>query len=203
VTDAHIPSDDTAILAAHERRFAAAQMSFFAAARVCRDRPTRWNIERVKNAMRGLSDEYLAGLERKAGRDPGSYGRLTQETIDDECGVGMSDKAGRCGAASRAPEREGAFGGIGGRVEARGPKSIDLQTTSPPVCNPAPTMRERGERQPLPLRTGNALTDEHPRGVTHGEGSPLHAFAKAQDDFGRRKVPRFERINPELDGDGA
>lgn len=71
------------------------------------------------------------------------------------------------------------------------------------ATNPAPVMSERGERQPVPMRTGNALADEHPRGITHGPGSPIVAEHSGPSD---RRVPRFDgkRINPELtDGDGA
>ena len=143
----------------------------------------------------------------------------------EECGVGMSDKAVRVnldavarfeaahGGASGAPAGAEASGGILRRVDARGalagtPDGLaSILTNSATNCaqsvNPAPVMPERGERQPVPLRTGNALADEHPRGITHGPGSPIVAEHSGPSD---RRVPRFDgkRINPELtDGDGA
>lgn len=53
------------------------------------------------------------------------------------------------------------------------------------TTNPAPIRAERGERLPLPVAD---CQDEYPRGITHAPDSPL---LKAQDDFGRRLVPRY------------
>jgi hypothetical protein len=183
-----------------------------------------------------------------------AYPPQLRPPADDECGVGMSDKVGRCEAASRAPEGAEASGGICGGLEAStrsmgsgtglaakrpcrqcgktdggcsGDENYGMCVTQgiswaisqysgswhdQGTTNPAPTMPERGERQPLPCvsavsSNADCVSDragcETQGGVTHAADSPLHAFAKAQDDFGRRKAPRFERINPELDGDGA
>lgn len=143
-----------------------------------------------------------------------------------EVGVGMSDKAAsgawspsphwsQRGAPSRAPERDGECGGPGGPGTDRGALA---GSGAPPVAvspnwgfaivnnnvlrsNPAPVMPERGERKPLPQ---SDCQGEYPSGgIIHDPGSPL--LALAQDDFGRRKVPKFDgkRTNPEDLGDGA
>lgn len=143
-----------------------------------------------------------------------------------ETGVGMSDKAAsgawsppphwsQRGAPSRAPERDGECGGPGGPGTDRGALA---GSGAPPVAvspnwgfaivnnnvlrsNPAPVMPERGERKPLPQ---SDCQGEYPSGgIIHDPGSPL--LALAQDDFGRRKVPKFDgkRTNPEDLGDGA
>lgn len=59
--------------------------------------------------------------------------------------------------------------------------------------NPAPLTSINGERKQLPQ---SDCQDEYPRGgISHDPGSPL---LKAQNDFGRRMVPRYP--NPEDDG---
>ncbi len=174
MSEPHVPSDDTAILRAHDRRFANAQMSFDAAVRVCREKPVRWNVEKVKQAMLGLADEYAAGLERQAGRETGAYPRLTQETIDappsisrveawedGPVGACMSDKAVtprkpccRCG-------------------------KTDSNCWGDAKSGSCETHRCAWSSADTSVRVQNG-------GITHGEGSPIAKLCQSQDDFGRR-----------------
>lgn len=76
MTAPHVASDDTAILAAHDHRLANAGMSLDAAVRAFKAKARREHLERVIQALKGYHDEYVAGLERTAGREPGSFGRV-------------------------------------------------------------------------------------------------------------------------------
>jgi hypothetical protein len=221
MSEPHVPSDDAAILRAHDRKFINAQMSFDAACRVCRERPHRWNIEKVKQAILGLADEYLAGQEALAGRQPGSFARLTQETIDappstasrverwedgPETGAGMSDKVvpvRRCSCFDTHPPSETC------------PTCEDQFLEVTPRRNPAPIMSERGERKPLPkydcqddpheqvLVRHRELAAEYRNGCSNAPDSPI--LSKAQSDFGRRLPPRhMPPVDPTIEaGDPA
>jgi hypothetical protein len=81
MTAPHVESDDTAILAAHDKRLANAGMSLDAAVCAFKAKARREFLDRLVNAAIGYHDEYVAGLERLNGKPPGSFERISEETV--------------------------------------------------------------------------------------------------------------------------
>jgi hypothetical protein len=71
---AHIPSDDRAILAAHDERLKIALARLDTARDAFVSRPTaRWHLEALIGAATAVRDQAIADLERQLGRAPGAF----------------------------------------------------------------------------------------------------------------------------------
>jgi hypothetical protein len=70
---AHVPSDDSAILAAHAKIREAAELRLLDTVTAFLARPTaRWHLEALKGAAEAVRDQAIADLERQLGRAPGA-----------------------------------------------------------------------------------------------------------------------------------
>lgn len=82
MTAPHTESDDCAILAAHDQRLLNAGLSLDAAVRAFKAKARREFLDRLVNAAIGYHDEYVAGLERVAGKPEGSFERLRPPAVE-------------------------------------------------------------------------------------------------------------------------
>jgi hypothetical protein len=159
---AHVPSDDRAILAAHDQRLWNAGVSLDRAVAAFKLKARREFLERVIQALKGYHDEYVAGLERKEGREPGSFGRIDEDLRRAEAvaeawaGIdGKADEFALCRANRDCDDTMGHYGGYVAearelirRIEARGytVTALTAEPYPPQIRPPAVEPWEDGPR---------------------------------------------------------
>jgi hypothetical protein len=154
MTAPHVESDDTAILAAHDKRLANAGMSLDAAVRAFKAKARREFLDRLLNAAIGYHDEYVAGLERANGRAPGAFGRVDENLRRAEAVAeawasvnGRAEIFAECRADAALDEERGYYSGYVAEareliraIEARGytVTAIAAEPYPPQIRPPAP-----------------------------------------------------------------